>query len=359
MRKWTLLLAVFGMIGLPACQTAKPDKMEAEQVSDAQEIKNEFELTEDVVWASPDGFDLTMDIYTPKTGKDSYPVLVIFHGGGWLVNNKSVMNDMSKYVVEHGEYVVCNVNYRLLVDQENTVKMNQIIEDVLGAVVWVQSNIVAYKGDPENIAVTGDSAGGHLAESVLTLGQNLGDLGFEEETLVFKPSYLPEGVSASDLKAKGGIEVQAAVISYGAFDIYSSCLGGFEKPSNFFWMFAQAEPRSIFGGEINAEINADMYQAVSPIFNIPEASERKLPPQLFTVGSKDELTTPKLVSEYVDKLKAAGQPASYWVHEGRNHAFMDSGANPQLGSNFVDDAIPVLDQQIIPFLDSVFYPSNE
>jgi acetyl esterase/lipase len=41
-----------------------------------------YTLVEDVLWASPDGFDITMDIYTPKSGKGSYPVVVMFHGGG-------------------------------------------------------------------------------------------------------------------------------------------------------------------------------------------------------------------------------------------------------------------------------------
>ena len=45
---------------------------------------------DNVLFASPEGFDLTMDIYVPQTGKDSYPVLVIWHGGGWLINNEKI-----------------------------------------------------------------------------------------------------------------------------------------------------------------------------------------------------------------------------------------------------------------------------
>ena len=54
-----------------------------------------YALAEDVLWASPDGFDLTMDIYTPKSGRDAYPVIVMFHGGGWLINDKSIMDQSS------------------------------------------------------------------------------------------------------------------------------------------------------------------------------------------------------------------------------------------------------------------------
>ena len=39
-----------------------------------------YRAERDLLWASPDDFDLTMDIYTPRSGKASYPVIVMFHG---------------------------------------------------------------------------------------------------------------------------------------------------------------------------------------------------------------------------------------------------------------------------------------
>ncbi len=314
---------------------------------------NKFSVAKDVVWASPGGFDLTMDIYSPQTGKKKYPVLVIFHGGGWLINNKSIMDQMSQYVVEHGEYVVCNVNYRLLVDNNNTVTMNEIVEDVFGAVLWIKEHIGKYKGDKKRIAVTGDSAGGHLASAVVVMGDQLNSTGFREKPLGFNPTYLPKGKTAEKIARKEGLAVQAAIISYGAFDIYNSCLGGFEQASNIFWQMGGAPARPIFGSSYSAEKNPELYKAVSPIYNIPAAGERKLPPQLFTVGSKDNLTTPASVKAYVEKVKAAGHPAEYWEYEGRPHAFLDSGSNEFLGISFEKDAPPALDR-MIDFLDSVF-----
>ncbi|MEQ8473813.1 MAG: alpha/beta hydrolase [Marinoscillum sp.] len=335
MRKLFFLFTLLGFISLTSAQ-------------------NSYSVEEEIIWASPDGFDLTMDIYTPETGKSKYPVLVIFHGGGWLINDNSIMDDMSRFMVENGEYVVCNVNYRLLVDMNNTVTMNQIVEDALGAVVWVQHNIAEYNGDPDKVAVTGDSAGGHLAEMVVIVGTSLSDSGFNQVPFGFKPSYLPEGVTASKLMKTGGIEVQAAVISYGAFDIYASALGGFEQPSNFFWQMGGAKPRSIFGGKISADINPEYYKAVSPIHLIPISYERKLPPQFFTVGSEDNLTTPKSIEAYLSILSEADQPAKYWVHQGRPHAFMDSGSNDYLGISWEKDGVPAA-REVLKFLDEVFY----
>jgi len=308
-------------------------------------------VEKDILWASPNGFDLTMDIYTPDTDKENYPVLVIFHGGGWLINNKSIMDEMSQYVAEQGEYVVCNVNYRLLVDNGNTVTMNQIVEDAMGAVLWIKEHIEKYGGNPEKVAVTGDSAGGHLASMVATMSNRLSSTGFAEEPLGFNPTYLPAGKTAEDIAAANGLDVQAAIISYGAFDIYRSCQGNFEEPSNLFWQMGGAKARPIFGEAYNVEENPELYKAVSPIYNIPKASERQFPPQLFTVGSEDTLTTPESIQAYVEKVKAAGHYTEYWEYEGRPHAFLDSGANEFLGTSFEKDAPAALDK-MLAFLDA-------
>ena len=39
-----------------------------------------FTKNTDIVWASPRGFNLTMDIYVPNSGKPNYPVIIMFHG---------------------------------------------------------------------------------------------------------------------------------------------------------------------------------------------------------------------------------------------------------------------------------------
>lgn len=316
---------------------------------------NQFEVTKNIEWAKPDGNSLTMDIYIPQTGKDSYPVLVIFHGGGWLINNNSVMDSMSTYIVQHGDYIVCNVNYRLLVDEGNTVTMNEIIEDAMGAVLWIKEHIANYKGDPSKIIVTGDSAGGHLTEMIIVGGKLLESDGFEGDSYGFNPTYLPDGRTAEDIAANNGLQVQAAILSYPAFDIYEACLlGGLEKPSNIFWMLGQATPRRIFGDNYNAEDNPEMYKAVSPNYFIPEKSDMLLPPQLLLVGTKDNLITPASVKAYISDLEAKGHTTEYWEHEGRPHAFLDSWKNDYLGTDFRKDAPPALDR-MLEFMNGLFW----
>lgn len=311
---------------------------------------HEFTLHEDIVFASPDGHDLSLDIYVPDTGKESYPVVVIWHGGGWLVNDNSVMDEMSAYIASNGEYIVCNMNYRLLVDEDNTVTMDEIVEDVFGGLLWVKSNIAKYGGNASKIAITGDSAGGHLTSMVLNYGRNLESDGFDGDSFGFNPTWLPEGKSAEDVAKEDGLAVQAAVVSYGAFDLLAAAKGGFETSQNFFWQWGGGEPRGLFGDDYNADDDSDRYKAVSPIFNIPEAKDYKLPPQFHHVGSIDQTTPEAAIRDYVNKMKAAGQEVSMDVFDGYNHAYLDSGCNEFLGSCFESHAVPAL-KKIIPFLD--------
>jgi len=314
---------------------------------------NNYVLAKDVVWSSPKGMDLTLDIYTPKSSRSTNPVLIIFHGGGWLMNDNSIMDQMSQYLATNTEYVICNVNYRLLSDLENTVTLDEIVEDAFGAVLWIKDNIAKYKGDKTKIAVTGDSAGAHLSAMIVNSGMALSSNDEYEENLKFSPTWLPRNKTAEQVAEENGLAVQAAILSYGAFNIYKGSLDGFETFKNPFWLVSGSKARGVFGNQYNAEINQNMYQAVSPIYNIPKQVERVLPPQYFIVGSEDSVTSPASVKKYIEELDSHGQKTTYWEYKDRNHAFLDSGSNFFLGSNFNEDAPQAIDR-IIGFLDSVF-----
>ena len=160
---------------------------------------NNYVLAEDVVWSSPEGIDLTLDIYTPNSSKSTNPVLIIFHGGGWLINDNSIMDQMSQYLATNSEYVICNVNYRLLSDLNNKVTLDEIIEDAFGAVLWVKNNIEKYGGDKTKIAVTGDSAGAHLSAMIVNSGKALSSKDNYEESLKFNPTWLPPNKTAEQI----------------------------------------------------------------------------------------------------------------------------------------------------------------
>ena len=318
---------------------------------------SKYRLSEDVLWASPDDFDLTMDIYTPDSKKETYPVIVMFHGGGWLINDKSIMEQAAAYIATNANYVVCNVNYRLLSDKENSIQLHEIVNDAFGAVLWVKDNISLYAGDSSRIAVTGDSAGAHLSAMIINMGNQLSSEPFSLSSPRFKPSYLPPGRTAEEIAKQNGLEVQAGVLSYGAFDVYQAAIAGFETLKNPFWVASGSLGRGVFGDDFNVVDHPNIYRAVSPIHNIPNAADRLLPPQLLTVGSEDSLVTPASVKSYRELLQSAGHTARYWEYQGKSHAFLDSGSNVFLGSDFETDAPEALNV-MIEFLDEIFTPDQ-
>lgn len=314
-------------------------------------VAAEVTVHEDIPWAEPGGKTLTVDIYTPEgaattSAEKGFPVVVIYHGGGWLINDESIMASTARYLAEHGEFVVANMNYRLLPDNDNTTPMNEIIEDVFGGLLWVKDHIAQYGGDPSRVAVTGDSAGGHLSAMILTAGRHLSSDGFADDPPGFRPTYLPEGKTAETVAVEDGLAVQAAVLSYGAFDLYAAAKGGFETRNNFFWQLAGVEARGLFGEGVNIEDDPQLYRAVSPIYLVPDEEVYDLPPMFVHVGSEDTTTPPRAVEAFVDTLREKGHEVAYKVYEGKNHAFLDSGCNEHLGSCFDEDAPDTLDDMI-------------
>ncbi len=309
----------------------------------------------DLVWASPKGFDLTLDIAVPdvKTKKGAKPVLVIFHGGGWLLNTKSIMTDLADTIASRTDIITVNVNYRLLSDVNNTTTVNELVEDAMGAVVWVRENIKRYGGDPDKIAVTGDSAGGHLAAMVLHAGRNLDSDGFAKKPLGFKPSYLPKGVTAESIAQKDGLKIQAAILSYAAYSLVDIAKGNFETDSNPFWKWSNAKARGVFGNAINVNDNPDYYEAVSPNRYLKDAKDYQLPPQFVLVGELDKMTTPALAQAYVDQLKALNQPVQLKVYPQKGHGFLDAGCNDYNNGCFKDLSEPAV-TDMVAFLNDVF-----
>ncbi|HSP36707.1 MAG TPA: alpha/beta hydrolase [Frankiaceae bacterium] len=86
------------------------------------------------------------------------PVLVQVHGGAWMFGNKlGQAYPLMSHLVERG-WICVSLNYRL---SPRSTWPDQIL-DVKRAVAWVKQHIDEYGGDPNFVAITGGSAGGHL-----------------------------------------------------------------------------------------------------------------------------------------------------------------------------------------------------
>lgn len=111
----------------------------------------------DVAYASYP--ETKLDIYTPPGPSAKRPGLIMIHGGGWTGGSReAVMESFVRRYVEKG-FVVANVEYRLA----KAAKAPAAVEDALAAARWFLANAKRLGVDPKRVAVTGGSAGGHLA----------------------------------------------------------------------------------------------------------------------------------------------------------------------------------------------------
>nr|WP_216652718.1 alpha/beta hydrolase [Nocardioides sp. zg-1308] len=229
-----------------------------------------------------------LDIYLPA-GEDAIadaPVLLQVHGGAWTLGTKEhqgrpLMNRMAAK-----GWVCVAINYRLAPRDPWPAH----IVDVKRAIAWVKDNIADYGGDPDYVAITGGSAGGHLtALAALTPGDPLFQPGFED----------------------ADTSVRAAVPFYGVYD-----LAGSTGLANAIGM------RDGFLGprvmQTTWQDSPEVYEAASPILRItPDA------PDFFVIhGELDSLVSVDQARLFVADLRRTSEKSVVYAElPGAQHAF--------------------------------------
>ncbi|GGK74830.1 hypothetical protein GCM10011405_23620 [Rufibacter glacialis] len=107
-------------------------------------------------------------VYTPKTGKASYPVIVYYHGGGWVIADLDTYDASARGLAEQTDAVVISVAYRQAPENKFPTAHN----DSFAAYKWALQNAASLKGDPKKVAVVGESAGGNLAAAVSMMARD-------------------------------------------------------------------------------------------------------------------------------------------------------------------------------------------
>lgn len=105
----------------------------------------------------PEG-DLLARVFVPD-GDGPFPVLVYFHGGGWVIANLDVYEPSCRALCKKAKSVVISVAYR----QAPEHKYPAAVEDAYAATQWTIVNAALFNGDPARVAVCGESSGGNLA----------------------------------------------------------------------------------------------------------------------------------------------------------------------------------------------------
>jgi acetyl esterase len=135
---------------------------------------------EDRTFAGPSG-EVPVRIYRPTDATGPQPVVVWFHGGGWVIGSIDGGDLTCRNLAAHAGVVVVSVGYRLAPEHPYPGGL----DDCYAALVWVTATAGDLGVDPRRVAVGGDSAGGNLAAVVALLARDRGGPEVRFQLLVY------------------------------------------------------------------------------------------------------------------------------------------------------------------------------
>ncbi len=201
MRKKEWLICVALMVAV----AARPGVAEA-QLSDTgaflADLANQYRVIPNVVYHTANNHENKLDLYLPTNASGPVPVLMMIHGGGWVLGTKESQLLRALPYLETG-WAVVNVTYRLV----QVSRAPAAVEDCLCALQWIARNAETYDFDLSRIVTTGNSAGGHLA---LTTGMVPASAGLGRECT---------SGSFTGPPAIPSVEVAAIINWYGITDV--------------------------------------------------------------------------------------------------------------------------------------------
>ena len=116
-----------------------------------------------------------------KEGKLSLPVLLFFHGGGWVTESVNTYNRVCARMAQSTGKIVVSVEYRLAPEH----RFPTAFDDCYAAAKELYTNHAILNADPKQITVIGDSAGGNLAAAVCLKARDTGDFQVERQILIY------------------------------------------------------------------------------------------------------------------------------------------------------------------------------
>lgn len=124
--------------------------------------------------------DIPIRVYTPP-GKGPYPVLVYFHGGGWVLGSLDGVDTLCRRITQIAQVVVISVNYHLAPEH----KFPKPVYEAYYVTKWIYDHANEFHGIPTCVAVGGDSAGGNIASAVTLISREKNELKLSAQLLIY------------------------------------------------------------------------------------------------------------------------------------------------------------------------------
>jgi len=245
--------------------------------------------------------NITADVFTPKKIPDkARPAIVFLHGGAWKFGLPSQFHYQANYFAEkYGSFAI-SVDYRL----SGTAPFPAALQDAKCAVRWIRANAEKLNINPEQIAICGGSAGGHLASMVATTAgvkEYEGDGGWQNF-----PSH-----------------VNLAVIFNGAFDMWDLV----EKKGQI-----DAIKQFIGAGPEQAPEKYDELSSIKRVHS-------KVPPTLLLHGTADKSVSHEQSVAFFSRLKQAGCDAELELYKDKPHGWFNNEPDRTITIKRMEDFI--------------------
>jgi acetyl esterase len=262
----------------------------------------EVAKVEDLNIAGPGG-QIPLRIYHPKGVSEvaSLPVMVFFHGGGWLIGSINTHDRLCRYLANAAKAVVVSVGYRLAPEHKFPAGLN----DCVAAVTWVAENAAQIGADAGQLAVAGDSAGGNLA-----------------------------AVVAQWCRDHGGPAIACQLLFYPVTDPL-----GIHHPSRIRYATGLILEEEMIHWFLGHYVNSPVESADSRVSPLRAENLAGLPPAFILNASLDPLCDEG--KAYADKLRDAGVPVTYRAHERMIHGFLTMGGLTPGAMPAIDEAAQV------------------
>ncbi|MDO7877546.1 alpha/beta hydrolase fold domain-containing protein [Hymenobacter sp. ASUV-10] len=223
-------------------------------------------------------------VYTPKSGTAPYPVIVYYHGGGWVIATNDTYAASAQALCEQVGAVVVSVEYRKAPENKFPTAHN----DAFAAYQYVLKNAASMKGDPAKVAVVGESAGGNMACNVSIMAR-------DKKLALPKYQVLVYPVAGYDMNTPS-YQKNTETLPLNK--------GGME------WFFKHYLRTPADGKD--------------PRISLLSANLKGLPPTTIIAADLDPLLSEG--KTLADKLQAAGVKTSYKLYEGVAHEFFGMAA---------------------------------
>ncbi|BAO85395.1 MULTISPECIES: alpha/beta hydrolase [Caballeronia] len=269
---------------LPPIYTLSPaDARNVLAGAQAQPVKKQAAKIEDrVIDAGPTG-KIALRIVRPEHAKGALPVVMYFHGGGWVLGDKNTHDRLVREIANGAQAAVVFVDY----DRSPETKYPVPIEEAYAATRYVADHAREFGVDASRMAVAGDSVGGNMTAAVTLLA-----------------------------KKRGGPALRAQVLFYPVTDA-SFDDGSYTRFANGPWLTRDAMK---WFWDAYAPNEADREKITASPLRASIDELKGLPPALVITDENDVLRDEG--EAYARKLTQAGVPVTSVRYNGTIHDFV-------------------------------------